>query len=80
MLRNLVWFIWSKIKSTSNLAVENLALRQQLAVMKRTNKRPNNSNNGSALLGFAFPNLDSLARISCHCKAGYCCSLAPKGF
>ncbi|MDX2492994.1 integrase [Desulfosarcina sp.] len=40
MLRNLVWFIWSTIKSTSNLAVENLALRQQLAVMKRTNKGP----------------------------------------
>ena len=39
-LRNLVLFIWSKIKSTLNLAVENLALRQQLAVMKRTNKRP----------------------------------------
>ena len=39
-LGNLVLFIWSKIKATSNLAAENLALRQQLAVMKRTNKRP----------------------------------------
>ncbi|MCP3888210.1 MAG: integrase, partial [Desulfobulbaceae bacterium] len=37
---NLVLFIWSKFKVTSNLAAENLALRQQLAVMKRTKKRP----------------------------------------
>lgn len=40
MLGNLVLFIWSKFKVTSNLAAENLALRQQLAVMKRTYKRP----------------------------------------
>ena len=32
--------MWSKVKITSNLAAENLALRQQLTVMKRTNKRP----------------------------------------
>ncbi len=34
------WSIWSKSKISSNLAAENLALRQQLVVMKRTNKRP----------------------------------------
>ena len=39
-LGNLVLFIWSKFNVTSNLAAENLALRHQLAVMKRTNKRP----------------------------------------
>jgi len=39
-LRNLVLRIWSKIEIISHLAAENLALRQQLAVMKRTNKRP----------------------------------------
>ena len=39
-LGNLVLLIWSKIKASSNLAAENLALRQQLAVMKRRNKRP----------------------------------------
>ena len=76
MLGNLVLFIWLKLKVSLNLAVENLALRQQLAVMKRTNKRPKNSNGGSALLGSAFPNLDSLAQISHHFKAGYCCLLA----
>ena len=38
-----------------------------------------NSNDGSALLGFAFPNLEALAQISCHCKAGYCCPMAPQG-
>jgi putative transposase len=32
---------WSNTKIFSNLAAKNLALRQQLAVMKRTNKRPN---------------------------------------
>ncbi len=40
MLGNFVLFIWLKFKVTSNLAAENLALRHQLAVMKRTNKRP----------------------------------------
>ncbi len=39
-LGNFVLFIWSKFKITSNLAAENLALRQQLVVMKRVNKRP----------------------------------------
>ncbi len=39
-LRNLVLAIWLKTKIISNLATENLALRHQLAVMKRTNKRP----------------------------------------
>ena len=37
---NLVLFIWSKFNVTSNLAAENLVFRHQLAVMKRTNKRP----------------------------------------
>jgi len=32
--------IRSRFKKTFNLAFENLALRQQLAIMKRTNKRP----------------------------------------
>ncbi|MCP3888388.1 MAG: helix-turn-helix domain-containing protein [Desulfobulbaceae bacterium] len=39
-LGNLVLFIWSKFRITSNLAAENLALRQQLAVMKPMNRRP----------------------------------------
>ena len=40
MLGNLVLIIWSRCKITSNLAAENLALRQQLGVMKRTSRRP----------------------------------------
>jgi transposase InsO family protein len=40
MLGKFVLFIWSKFKITSNLAADNLALRQQLVVMKRVNKRP----------------------------------------
>ena len=39
-LRIVAMLIWSKIKITLNLAAENIALRQQLAVMQRTNKRP----------------------------------------
>jgi hypothetical protein len=39
-LGNFVLFIWSKFKITSNLAAENLALCQQLVVMRRANKRP----------------------------------------
>jgi hypothetical protein len=39
-LQNLASLMWSKIKITLNLAAENIALRQQLAVMKRMNKRP----------------------------------------
>jgi putative transposase len=39
-LGNFVLFIWSKFKISSNFAAENLALRQQLVVMKRANKRP----------------------------------------
>jgi hypothetical protein len=39
MLGSIVLFIWSKFKVTSNIAAEDLALRQQLAGMKRTNKR-----------------------------------------
>jgi hypothetical protein len=40
MLGNLIVFIWSRFRITANLAAENLALRQQLAVMEKTNKRP----------------------------------------
>jgi len=39
-LRILVLLMWSKIKIIANLVAENIVLRQQLAVMKRTNKRP----------------------------------------
>jgi hypothetical protein len=40
MLGNLLLFIWLRFRITSYLAAENLALRQQLVVMKRTNRRP----------------------------------------
>ena len=40
MLTRFLTFIWKKLRITSFLATQNLALRQQLAVMKRTNKRP----------------------------------------
>jgi len=38
------------------------------------------SKGGLALLGFAFPNLESLTQVFCHCKAGYHCPLALQGF
>lgn len=40
LLGNIVLFIWSKFKITATLAVDNLALCQQLVVMKRVNKKP----------------------------------------
>ena len=48
MLGNLVVFICLKFRITANLAAENLALRQQLAVIKRTNRyrgKPKNFDN-----------------------------------
>ena len=33
-------FFWIRLRLTSFLAAQNLALRQQLAVLKRTNRRP----------------------------------------
>jgi len=39
-LGNFGLFIWPKFKITSNLVAENLALRQQLVVMKRANNPP----------------------------------------
>lgn len=39
-LQKLLPVILSTFKITSNLAVENLALRQQLAIMKRSSKKP----------------------------------------
>ncbi len=33
-------FIWTRLRFTTFLAAQNLALRQQLAVMKRSNRRP----------------------------------------
>ena len=40
MLTRFVTFNWKKLSITSFLATQNLALRQQLVVMKRRNKRP----------------------------------------
>lgn len=40
ILRNFVEFFLHNFSITSHLALQNLALRQQLAVMKRANKRP----------------------------------------
>jgi len=39
-LRNFTSAIWPNGKPNLDLAIENLALRQQLSVMKQKNKRP----------------------------------------
>jgi hypothetical protein len=39
-LLKLLWTIYSRFKKTLDLALENLALRQQLSIMKRSSKRP----------------------------------------
>ena len=40
VLNTLVLFLWGWFETRAHLIVENLALRQQLAVMKRSHKRP----------------------------------------
>jgi putative transposase len=40
ILKNFAASVWSKFNITLNLAAENLVLRHQLGVMKRTNRRP----------------------------------------
>src|SRR5215475_9438497 len=40
LLSLLFCFFIASLSSQSNLALENLALRQQLAILKRTQKRP----------------------------------------
>ena len=40
ILRHLAMFIWSMIKIKADVAAENAALRQQVAVLKQSNKRP----------------------------------------
>ena len=40
LIKKYVLCLLSKLNITANLAAENLALRQQLLVLKRKNKRP----------------------------------------
>jgi putative transposase len=40
ILMDFATFFWIRLRLTSFLAAQNLALRQQLAVLKRTNRRP----------------------------------------
>ena len=79
-LGNLVLFIWSKTKISSNLAAENFCASPTIGRNEKDEQAAEDSNDGSTLLGFAFPNLEFLARSSRHCKAGYRCPLAPQGF
>ena len=61
MLGNIVLFIWSKFKITSNLAAKNLVFLPTIGRNEKDKQAAENSNGGSALLGFAFPHLESLA-------------------
>ncbi len=57
--------IWSKIKIDSNLKAENIALRQQLAVMQRTvNQTTENSTGRPTFLDSSLPDLERLAGSS----------------
>jgi putative transposase len=40
ILMDFATFFWIRLRLTSFLAAQNLALRQQLVVLKRTNRRP----------------------------------------
>ena len=52
MISSLVRALISTFKARRELALENVALRQQLAVLRRSVKRPRLSNVGLALLMF----------------------------
>ena len=51
------------------LALENLALRQQLAAYKRTATRPKSSYDGPALLGLAGQGLGRVEGTSPNCDS-----------
>ena len=60
---NFVMFIWSKFSVISNLAEQNLALRQTASLMKRTNRRPK-IKTMDRLSGFFFPGIGDLGENS----------------
>jgi hypothetical protein len=66
------------IKKTSNLALENFALRQQLA--EKGGKKASDSQPGSSFLNLAFSILEELAKIFDHCQTRNCHSMAWNGF
>ena len=68
---------WIRLRLTSFLAAQNLALRQQLAVLKRNKQTTEDQNNGQAFLGFAFHGLEPLAQISHYCQTTNRYKMAP---
>ena len=61
----------SATKSRSELVVENLALRQQLAVMKQRRFRPVLKRGDRFFLGLLESYMVSLANFITHCAPGY---------
>jgi hypothetical protein len=69
-----------KLFMVKDLAVENLALRQQLASLQRKSKRPKLKNLGSDILDVALKNLAKMAGCSGNRKTGHCLRLAQERF
>ena len=80
MLLKLILNILLRPQKDSDLVLENLALRQQLAAMKRSIKRPQLRNQRPSLLDLAFPFLEQLAGAIDHRQTRNCHSVASKGF
>ncbi len=77
LILNIPHLIRAVFRSRSELAIENLALRQQLAVLKAKGPRPRLN-----LMDRVFWDLTSVlvaevGRRVGHCKTGDRCSLAP---
>ena len=79
LLRVLLLFIRGVLRSRTELALENLALRQQLAALRRQSKRPRLKKCDRNLLGSPISDLGELAFRSSHCAARHRSRLAPQG-
>ncbi len=62
-LRILIGTVRASVRTHRELALENLALRQQLATWKVRRPRPRLNGNGPDLLGHPVPALEELAEF-----------------
>jgi hypothetical protein len=70
-------FVRAWLFGSTNIALENLALRHQLAVLQRSVRRPTPLALGSGPLGLAVLGLGGLAVEPRHRPTGHCPRLAP---
>ena len=79
MLTAVALFLRAMLTAKIHLAVENLALRQQLAVCRQSRQAPEAAATRSRLLGVAVEALAELAICPGHRPARNGCQMAPEG-